>query len=164
MPLLADEDYLYVYLPGTLLVKVFTRILALDSFQNWVIYLLMKCIYAYIFLRRLLVRPIYTYFCLGELPELVQILIFKKNGFRPIQLGGFSLLQSSASRSQFWLPELAFQKGSQQSPDFHVWSIFSLSAGYLAFGGCQQASKSGDSKHKIFTFGAYFGFRQDIWV
>ena len=112
----------------------------------------------------MLVIAISTYFCLGELPELAQTLISKKNGARPIQLGRFSLLQSSASRSQFWLPELAFQKGSQQLPDFHVWSIFSLSAGYLAFGGCRQASKSGHSKHNIFTSGAYFGFRQDIWV
>ena len=95
----------------------------------------MKLIYMYTCLRRLLVKAIYTYFCLGELPELAQTLISKKNGSRLIQLGRFSLLQSSPSRSQFWLPELAFQKGSQQLPDFNVWSI-TLEA-------CQQASKSG---------------------
>ena len=30
-----------------------------------------------------------------------------------------------------WLPELGFQKWSQQTPDFHIWNIFSPLAGYF---------------------------------
>ena len=37
----------------------------------------------------------------SELPELAQVLISKKHVFRPIEMSCFSLLQSSACRSQF---------------------------------------------------------------
>ena len=57
----------------------------------------------------------------------------------------------------------AFQKSSQQRTNSNVWSIFLLSAGYLVFGGFKQPSKSRHSKGQILMFGAYFGFRQDIW-
>ena len=55
-----------------------------------------------------------------------------RTGSGAMILGRFSVLQSSASRSQFWF---------QSSP-----------------------SKSGHSKHQIFTFGAYFRFWQDLWL
>ena len=110
---------------GTLLVRRIYTYFCLGEVQ-------MKIIYTYICLRRLLVRAIYTYFCLGELPELAQTLISKKNGSRSIQLGSFSLLQNSASRSQFWFLSLP--------------------------------SKKDHSNYQISTFGAYFRFRQDIWL
>ena len=93
----------------------------------------MKFIYTYICLRTLLVRAIYTYFT-RTAPRTAQTFISRKNGSRAMILGRFSLLQSSASRSQFWLSELAFQKWSQQTPHFHSCSIFSHSAGYLLEG------------------------------
>ena len=47
----------------------------------------------------------------------------------------------------FWRLSPGFQKRSQQTLNLNVWTIFWPSAGYLVFGGCQQASKSGHSKH-----------------
>ena len=81
-------------------------------------------------------------FLLRTAPRSAQILIFKKNCSRAMILSRFSVLQRSASRFRFWLPELGFQKWSQQTPDFHIWNIFSPLAGYLVEDICFLASCS----------------------
>ena len=86
-------------------------------------------LYLYL-LTNVVVRAIYLYFCLGQLAELPRSW-FSWKMVRAMILSRFSVLQRSASRSQFC--------GFQSS-----------------------ASKSGHSKHQIFTFGTYFCIWQDI--
>ena len=74
----------------------------------------------------------YVYvFLLRTPPRSAQILIFKKKGLHAMILSRFSERQRWASRSYFWLPELGFQNRSQQTPELHIWNIFSPLAGYL---------------------------------
>ena len=101
-------------------------------------------------------------------PRTAYTLISKKNSFRARILGRFNLFQSSASRSQFWLLELAepfhdliSKKNNLRAMKYAVLDYFRAqppdpNSGFLSLR---------HSNYQIFTFGPYFRRRQIcFWV
>ena len=101
-------------------------------------------------------------------PRTAYTLISKKNSFRARILGRFNLFQSSASRSQFWLLELAepfhdliSKKNNLRAMKLRCFRLLQSSASRSQFWLLKLASQ----QLPDFMFGAYFRRRQIcFWV
>ena len=106
---------------------------------------------------------IYMYFLLRRAPKTSPDLDFKEKWHTPNEIELFQLTPELSLQ----IPILASWTGLPKVVTANT--IFSCLEHIFAFGkifgfrSCERASKSGHSNYEIFTFGTYFGLRQDIW-